>query len=213
MGKVINNLKIKIKKMETRNVELTLEKAREWYKKGGDLKKVALQAFTEEELKGINFQGIICMNDVLTALNICVKEYINTIDMLKRHSKASAAAFKLNLIRKALNMGHEMDFQEGKIWYPYIYAVLSKNLYHNHVLEVAKVKIGCNTFILLGGNYTCGIYKGLSNFNHNNGVANSNANVGFLGCATEEIAQHMSIYFGKEIFEAKYGDTIDFEWV
>ena len=37
--------------MDTRNVQLTLEKAQEWYQKGGELKEVALQAFTEEELK------------------------------------------------------------------------------------------------------------------------------------------------------------------
>lgn len=37
--------------MDTRNVQLTLEKAREWYQKGGELKEVALQAFKEEELK------------------------------------------------------------------------------------------------------------------------------------------------------------------
>ena len=35
---------------EERNITLTLEKAKEWYNKGGDLKQVALQAFTEEEL-------------------------------------------------------------------------------------------------------------------------------------------------------------------
>ena len=37
--------------MEERNVKLTLEKAKEWYKKGGEFKEVALQAYKEEELK------------------------------------------------------------------------------------------------------------------------------------------------------------------
>lgn len=36
--------------MEERTVKLTLDKAKEWYKKGGELKEVALQAYTEEEL-------------------------------------------------------------------------------------------------------------------------------------------------------------------
>lgn len=35
---------------EERNITLTLDKAQEWYKKGGELKEVALQAFTEQEL-------------------------------------------------------------------------------------------------------------------------------------------------------------------
>ena len=50
---IIANIPTKIlgpyKEME-RNVTLTLEKAREWYKKGGELREIALQAFTEMEL-------------------------------------------------------------------------------------------------------------------------------------------------------------------
>lgn len=38
------------KMKEERNITLTLEKAKEWYKKGGELKEVALQAYSEEEL-------------------------------------------------------------------------------------------------------------------------------------------------------------------
>lgn len=38
---------------EERNITLTLDKAKEWYKKGGDLKQVALQAYSEEELNPI----------------------------------------------------------------------------------------------------------------------------------------------------------------
>ena len=35
---------------EERNITLTIEKAKEWYNKGGELKEVALQAYSEEEL-------------------------------------------------------------------------------------------------------------------------------------------------------------------
>lgn len=44
------SLKLKKKEMNTRNITLTLDKAKEWYKKGGELKEIALQAFTEKEL-------------------------------------------------------------------------------------------------------------------------------------------------------------------
>ena len=43
-------LKLYKKMKEERNITLTLEKAKEWYKKGGELKEIALQAFTEKEL-------------------------------------------------------------------------------------------------------------------------------------------------------------------
>lgn len=40
----------KFEMKEERNITLTLDKAKEWYKKGGELKEIALQAFTEKEL-------------------------------------------------------------------------------------------------------------------------------------------------------------------
>ena len=36
--------------MEERNVKISLDKAREWYNKGGELKELALSAFTEKEI-------------------------------------------------------------------------------------------------------------------------------------------------------------------
>ena len=39
--------------MESRNITITLDKAKEWYKQGGELKEVALQAFSENELTKI----------------------------------------------------------------------------------------------------------------------------------------------------------------
>ena len=39
-----------LKMKEERNITLTLDKAKEWYNKGGELKEIALQAFTEQEL-------------------------------------------------------------------------------------------------------------------------------------------------------------------
>ena len=41
------------KMKEERFVTLTLDKAKEWYNKGGELKEIALQAFTEKELNSL----------------------------------------------------------------------------------------------------------------------------------------------------------------
>ena len=46
-------LKLYKEMKEKRNITLTLEKAKEWYKKGGELKEIALQAFSEEELNSL----------------------------------------------------------------------------------------------------------------------------------------------------------------
>ena len=45
-----DNKNVIFKKMETRTIKLTLEKAKEFYKKGGEFRELALSAFTEEEL-------------------------------------------------------------------------------------------------------------------------------------------------------------------
>lgn len=47
----------------------------------------------------------------------------------------------------------------------------------------------------------------------NGNVVRSYADVGFLGCATKEIADHFGKYFGMLINEAMYGDLLDFEIV
>ena len=44
------HLKLYKEMKEERNITLTLDKAQEWYKKGGELREIALQAFTEKEL-------------------------------------------------------------------------------------------------------------------------------------------------------------------
>ena len=43
-------LKLYKEMKEERNITLTLDKAKEWYKKGGELKEIALQVFSEKEL-------------------------------------------------------------------------------------------------------------------------------------------------------------------
>ena len=44
-------IKLKTENMEERTIKLSLEKAREFYKKGGEFKDLALSAFSEKELK------------------------------------------------------------------------------------------------------------------------------------------------------------------
>ena len=67
---------------------------------------------------------------------------------------------------------------------------------------------------VFGGGADNGGDAGLGYFYSYNGVGSSFADVGFLGCANEEIAQHFGKYFGMLITEAKYGSIInDFEIV
>lgn len=81
MGKIYTcgtaALKLYKEMKEERNITLTLDKAKEWYKKGGDLKQVALQAFTEKELNPLpksweeycRKHGSICLSTRYTSIS------------------------------------------------------------------------------------------------------------------------------------------------
>ena len=76
---------------EERNITLTLDKAKEWYKKGGELKEVALQAYSEEELTKVElpktweeFCDNYMIDDSEAYFDTCGKVYI--ADKTCRHS-------------------------------------------------------------------------------------------------------------------------------
>lgn len=206
--------------MESRNISLTLEKAREWYNSGSaDLREVALQAYTEEELKKKSFRDIKTFEDACYAIMLHPYKEGKLIEKIEEVSKASAAAYKLNIIRKALNKGQKMEFTKGTIYYPYTPFATIRSTYYDdelrdgNTVEVAQFMSNGEVYRLLGGYAGTGGIAGLGYFNSCIGVGGSDANVGFLGCASKEIAEHMSRYFAKEIFEAKYGDLVNYEWV
>lgn len=203
--------------MESRNISITIDKAIEWYNSNNKaLKEVALQAFSKEELEGSNFKNIKTFDDAVRALDLSFITIDNAIkNILKCGSRTSVAMLKLNIIGKALNKGKKMEFAEGRIWHPYNPVLCSKNSYikNNEEVEVAKVRINNKIYTLIGGNAFHGSDSGLGDFDLDYGMSGAYSYVGFLGCATKEIAQHMGRYFAKEIFEVKYSDYVDYEWV
>ena len=211
--------------MEERNITVTLNKAKEWYNSGNaTLKEIALQAFSEEELTTFDFTKIKTFEDALTALGYkeSTKVYIrNTINDISMYSKASAAMTKLNIIKKALNLGQDLhltkDPEDPCIYYPYNSFVTKSSTYHKSDINsgkmevIGKIKSEGEEYNVLGGYAFVGGNDGLGGFCSDNGIGYAWASIGFLGCANKEIAQHLGKYFGILITEAKYGDIIDFE--
>lgn len=202
--------------METRNVKITLEKAKEWYKSNDDsLKEVALQAFTKEELEPFDFTTIKTFEDAckflgFTTLDICI-----LVDRIATDSIAAVASFKLNIIRRALNKDQNIDLLNGTIWYPYTPFIAEDNTYQkdNNEKEVKAFVYKNKIYKIIGGFAGFGLHDGLGSFDSCNGVGHAYAAIGFLGCATKEIAEHFGKYFAKEIFDAKYGDLINYKWL
>lgn len=76
---------------------------------------------------------------------------------------------------------------------------------------IGKIKSEGEEYNVLGGGAVNSGNSSLGSFNSNNDLGVALADVGFLGCATEEIAKHFGKYFGMLITIAKYGDIVDFE--
>ena len=211
--------------MEERNITVTLNKAKEWFNSGNaTLKEIALQAFSKEELTTFDFTKIKTFEDALTALGYkeSTKVYIrNTINDISMYSRASAAMTKLNIIRKALNLGQDLhltkDPKDSYIYYPYNPFITNNSTYYKSAINsskievIGKIKSEGEKYNVLGGDANDGGTDGLSGFCSDDGVSVADANIGFLGCATEEIAKHFGKYCGMLITIAKYGDIVDFE--
>ena len=90
-----------------RNITVTIDDARELYNSGNEnFKKIALQTFSENELK-FDFRSITTFKKACEVLNI---DYDNINSVIGKAivfgcGKSSAAKLKLNIIKRALNLG------------------------------------------------------------------------------------------------------------
>ena len=201
--------------MEERNITVTLDKAREWFNSGNAaLIEVALQAFDKDELT-YNFRDITTFEKACEVLG-----FHHDVDATM--SVSVAAMFKLNIIRKALNLGQDLHLtknpENSHIYYPYNPFVTKSSTYYKSEIDsgkmeiIGKIKSEGEEYNILGGYYFYGSLAGLGGFNSNLGIGVTDADIGFLGCATKEIAKHLGKYFGMLITTAKYADIIkDFE--
>lgn len=207
--------------MEKRNITVTLNKAKEWFNSGNaTLKEIALQAFDKDELI-YNFKNITTFKKACEALGLNYNAMFHITKSIATISKASAAMTKLNIIRKALNLGQDLhltkDPKDSCIYYPYNpFVTKSSTYYDSEIISgkmevIGKIKNEGKEYNVLGGDAFYGGNAGLGCFDSAFGKGAANAYIGFLGCASKEIAQHLGKYFGMLIMEAKYGDMVDFE--
>ena len=210
--------------METKTLNVAISEAREWYNSGNEtLRKLALRCYSLDDLKVVSFEKIKSFEDAVNALNMDLDFVSSVISNIETTSKASAAMYKLNIVRKALNIGQDLHLtkdQEGScIYYPYNPFVIKSSTYYKSDINsgkmevIGKIKSGGEEYNVLGGCISYGGLAGLGDFGSADGVGLANAAVGFLGCANKEIAQYLGKYFGMLITEAKYGDLDGFEIV
>lgn len=168
-----------------------------------------------------NFKDITTFKKACEALCLNYDDVFYITRNIAIISKASAAMFKLNIIRKALNLGQDLHLiknsEDSHIYYPYNPFVTKSSTYYESDINsgkmevIGKIKSKGEEYNVLGGSANSGCYAGLGDFYSDYGVGNAYATIGFLGCTNKEIAKHLGKYFGMLITEAEYGDMVDFK--
>lgn len=156
------NIKFYKEMKEERNITLTLEKAKEWYQKGGELREVALQAYSEEELIKVELPKTweeFCKNYPIKAgecwigaqcfINICKtdlngRECRNWIPSQKS-AEAHLALIQLEQLRDCYRQGDIPDFT--KLNHKYCIAKINKRIdvvessYTSYFLSFTKKEV------------------------------------------------------------------------
>ena len=119
------------------------------------------------------------------------------------------------IVVAALTNNEKCYLTTGERWYPVIEFCRPKdkdNCWGTTLIgtiESEGVK-----YSVLGGYAILGSGTGLGYFSSSNGVSHSFTGIGFHSVSSEEIAKHISTYFGKLLFEIHYGGTNrNWKWV
>ena len=200
-------------------ITITLNQARSWFRSGNEeLRELALQAFRKDALVG-SFRDITTFEKACEVLGLHHSAIVSDVANV---SISVAAMLKLNIIRRALNLGYDMHFAKNPrnsfLYYPYTpLATIPEGCnYYKEKLNsgtfqiIGKVKIEGVKYNVLGGGVDYDVNSGLGGFNYQTGICRCRSEVSLFSCATKEIAEHFGKYFGMLITEAKYADK-DFE--
>lgn len=206
--------------METRNVTLTLQKAKEFYNSGNAaLKEVALQAFTKEELTTPKYTDIKTFEDACKALGIDMGSVEYDLDKLSGVEgglgEHLTAIYKLGIIRKALNGADwKPKITEGDIYYGWVRFYKKSSNVPSDKKIIGNFITDGQEYLLVGGFGGYGSYDGLGHFSSGFGYGHSYAYLGLLCCKSAGIAQYMSEQFGKIIFDACYAHHVgSYKWL
>ena len=201
--------------MEERNITISISQARNWFRSGNDeLRELALQAFGKEALVS-SFRDITTFEKACEVLGFNHGSIVSDVTTM---SVSVAAMLKLNIIRRALNLGYDMHFAKNPrnsfLYYPYNplatipegYNYYKEQINSGILQIIGKVKIEGVEYNVLYGGITYDVNSGLGGFNYQTGICSCRSEVSLFGCATKEIAKHFGKYFGMLITEAKYAD-------
>lgn len=167
--------------------------------------------------EGPHWKSITTFGDAL----FYVKNYLPECeDLIASYIKAMPNSYELSvvcyrIVVAALTNNEKRHLTTGDKWYPVVQfcRLKDKNNCLGNVL-IGTIESEGERYSVVGGSALYGSSAGLGYFLSDNGVSTSIALIGFLSVSSKEIAQHISTYFGKLLFEVCYGGTnCDWKWV
>ena len=151
----------------------------------------------------------LASNNVKWAIDI-LDEYNNT--------KSGSYSEKLIIYRMvvaALTNNEKRHLTTGERWYPVVQFCKpgkEKNCWGNKV--VGTIESEGQRFTVVGGGAPYGALEGLGRFVSLYGVSSSATTVSTQSVSRREIAEHISKYFGRLLFEIHYGGVnCDWKWI
>lgn len=202
--------------MESRNITLTLQKAKEFYNSGNvALKEMALQAFTKEELTTPKYTDIKTFEDACKSLGLNM-DFVNSAlcnmeNIEGSFGKHLTAIYKMDIIRKALN-GADWNpkMTKNDIYCGWVKFYKESSDTPSDKKIIGKFIADGQKYLLVGGFQECATCDGLGGYEW----GYSNADLGLFCCKSAKIAQYMSEQFGKIIFDACYAHHVgSYQWV
>lgn len=201
---------------EKTTLDLTLNEARELYNSNNTtLKKMALRCYTKDELDPMSFDKIKTFTDAIQVLGLDKDEIQQTVRVLEKTSKASAALLRIFFIHKALNKGHKMPLDSGlKTPFPFVVMVETNTEAHKYYEKCKYVnQIGT---LMVNGKYTIA-YGGITATIDGKGCLNYNEGeyqpmALLFPCANTDIAEYLTRQFGMLLLQALYADTPEIQF-
>ena len=150
-----------------------------------------------------------------------VKNYLPECeDLITSYTKAMPDSYELSvvcyrIVVAALTNNEKRHLTTGDKWYPIVQFCRledKKNCWGN--IWIGTIESEGAIYSVVGGSAADGAFAGLGFFYSDSGVSYSYTVLGFRSVSSKEIAQHISTYFGRLLFDVCYGGTnCDWEWV
>ena len=167
--------------------------------------------------EGPHWKSITTFDDAL----IYVRNYLPECkDLLISYNKSIPGSYEhsivcYRIVVAALTNNEKRHLTTGDKWYPVVQFCHPKDKRNcwGDVL-IGTIESEGEKYSVVGGRADNGAGAGLGAFHSLYGVSYSSTDLGFRSVSTKEIAEHISTYFGKLLFEVHYGGTnCDWKWV